>query len=144
MYANDRLPKLPEVNLPLHYPQALECRVQQVPVTVAFSSFPQNSHQSTFLTGYPFPNGTPSRSGLQESGGPPVTQSMARSEVVTSGNGSLQQNGEAFLVGGNTLNPNLSIMSPTSTHVPAATVDEPLNLDQNVGVVGYVLPSNLV
>ena len=61
---------------------------------------------------------------------------MARSEVVTS---DLLKNGEAFVVEGTTLNYNLPVMSPPSTHAPAPAVDEPLIFDQSEGVVGCVL-----
>jgi len=100
------------------------------------STLPQQNHQPTFLTEYPLTNETPSRSGLQEIGTPSVIQSAARSKVATGG---LLKNGEAFVVQGNTLNYNLSVMPSPSTHVPAPTVEEPLNLDQNEGIVGCVL-----
>lgn len=66
-----------------------------------------------------------------------MIQRVACSEVATS---DLLKNGEAIVVEGNTLNYNPSVTSPPSTHAPAPTVEEPLNRDQNEGVVGCVLP----
>ena len=66
-----------------------------------------------------------------------MIQSVACSQVAASG---LLKNGEAIVVEGNTLNYNLPVMSPPSTHVPAPTFEEPLNRDQNSGVDGCVLP----
>lgn len=89
------------------------------------------------------PNTVPSWSGFQESG-PPATQRLARSEVDTVGNGSLLINDNAFVVHRSTPSTNPSVIIPLSTPVPTPTIAEPLNLDQNGGVVGYVLHSSLV
>ena len=86
------------------------------------------------------PNEAPSRSGLQESGPLPAIQSVARPEVVTSGNGSSINNGGDFVIEGTTLD----LISPPSTHVPNPTGDEPLNGDPKDGVVRCVLYSTLV
>ena len=136
--------KVPEVTILLYCPRALGCLMQQVPVTVAPSSFPQHKRQSNFLTGYPLSNETPSRSGLQESGTPPAIPCVAHSEVGPSRNGSLLKNGETFVVERSTLNTNRSVISPPSAPVPAPAVYGPPNLDQNEGIVGCVLHSRLV
>ena len=123
--------------LPLYCPQALACRMQRALVTVASASFPQNSHQPTLLTGYHFLNETASRSRFQESGAPTI-QPVAH---LTSGSGSLLENGEAFVVEGNTSIHNPYLISPPSKTVPVPIVDESLNLDQNESVIGCVLHS---